>query len=120
MLMNLKDKIKLVRIKSKAKKEGYILIKVGKDNLQKYKNKVKDNNNISDLKALLKINRDYYCGEVIRIKNGIKTVRYGALEINVDVEKNKVVSIKNNVRSGLIHKLKRKKLNELFEINRIE
>ena len=32
--MNLKDKIKLVRIKSKAKKEGYILIKVGKNNLQ--------------------------------------------------------------------------------------
>ena len=78
------NKIKLLLIKRKAKKEGYPLIHIPSRVVEKYRNDVRGNSNDSDLTCILKLSRNFYSGERISEDGRYITIAYGCLHIHYD------------------------------------
>ena len=115
------NKIKLLLIKRKAKKEGYPLIHIPSRVIEKYRNDVRGNSNDSDLTCILKLSRNFYAGQQIHKDNKYITIAYGCLHIYYDRINCCVYKVVNYRyygcdKIGNIDEVIKSKLNELYKI----
>lgn len=118
------NKIKLLRIKRRAKKENYPILKISDEVLRKYKVDIRNNEDDSDLIATLKLSRNYYSGQQILKNDNIIIKAYGCLHITLYRKNNLIIDIKNykcysDVKLGYIDRSIKEKLNELYKIELI-
>jgi len=113
------NKIKWLLLKRQSKKEGYPLIEVNQNAIDKFKSDVKGNSKCSDSLAILKIIRNYYCGQKAT-RFDITTSSYGCLHIELDRKMNIIIDVKNHREygcySGDIDSVLKNKLNKLYGI----
>ena len=79
----------------KAKKLGFSLFKADSEIIEKFKNTVKGNKNISDREVIKKISRDVYSGQQIYKDNNKTIVAYGYLHIFYDRKLKIIYDIQN-------------------------
>ena len=113
------NKIKWLLLKRQAKKEGYPIIEVNQNAIDKFKSDVKGNSKCLDSIAILKIVRNYHCGQKATRFDTV-TSSYGCLHIELDRKMSIIVNVKNHreygCSSGEIDKELKEKLNELYNI----
>lgn len=113
------NKIKWLLLKRQAKKEDYPILEVNQNAIDKFKSDVKGNSNCSNSLAILKIVRNYYCGQKATRFDTV-TSAYGCLHIELDKKMNIIINIKNHreygCNSGEIDKVLKEKLNKLYKI----
>lgn len=83
--------------RQRMKKKGYEnLPKVSKEAILTYKTTTKSGKYMTDFQILKKLLRDYQMAESIVINDsGIQILRYGNLQLDVDITSNTIVSITN-------------------------
>ena len=101
---------------------GIDLFNVNPRVIAKYKFKVNSSKNclLSDEQVILKLNRDFYCSNVITKENEyIISKQYGSLRITYNKVKNEISSIWNEhyPMNLCIDELLRTKMNEIMELN---
>ena len=111
------------RIKERLHDElGIDLLNVNPRVIAKYKFKVNSSKNclLSDEQVILKLNRNFYCSNVISKENEyIISKQYGSLRITYNKVKNEISSIWNEhyPMSLYIDELLKAKMNEIMELN---
>lgn len=111
------------RIKERLHDElGIDILNVNPKVIAKYKFKVNSSKNclLSDEQVILKLNRDFYCSNVISKENEyIISKQYGSLRITYNKVKNEISSIWNEhyPMNLCIDELLRTKMNEIMELN---
>lgn len=111
------------RIKERLHDElGIDLLNVNPRVIAKYKFKVNSSKNclLSDEQVILKLNRNFYCSNVISKENEyIISKQYGSLRITYNKVKNEISSIWNEhyPMNLCIDELLRTKMNEIMELN---
>ena len=111
------------RIKERLHDElGIDLLNVNPRVIAKYKFKVNSSKNclLSDEQVILKLNRNFYCSNVISKENDhIINKQYGSLRITYNKVKNEISSIWNEhyPMNLCIDELLRTKMNEIMELN---
>ena len=111
------------RIKERLHDElGIDLLNVNPRVIAKYKFKVNSSKNclLSDEQVILKLNRNFYCSNVISKENEyIISKQYGSLRITYNKTKNEISSIWNEhyPMNLCIDELLRTKMNEIMELN---
>lgn len=111
------------RIKERLHDElGIDLLNVNPRVIAKYKFKVNSSKNclLSDEQVILKLNRNFYCSNVISKENEyIISKQYGSLRITYNKAKNEISSIWNEhyPMNLCIDELLRTKMNEIMELN---
>ena len=115
------NKIKLLLIKRKAKKEGYPIVHIPSRVMEKYRSDVRGNTKDSDMTCILKLNRNYYSGQQIHKDNKFMTVAYGCLHIHYDRINQTILKVTNYKeysceKIGLINEELKEKLNKLYKI----
>ena len=111
------------RIKERLHDElGIDLLNVNPRVIAKYKFKVNSSKNclLSDEQVILKLNRNFYCSNVISKENEyIINKQYGSLRITYNKVKNEISSIWNEhyPMNLCIDELLRTKMNEIMELN---
>lgn len=111
------NKICFLKVKRKAKKYGFPIIKVTEAVIEKFRDDVKDNENKSDIEIIKKINRDMYSGQQIYKNNGTIKVAYGYLHISYDKKLNIINDINNKYRGkkcGRINQEIKAELNKIY------
>ena len=118
-----KEISKLEKIEERLHDElGIDLLNVNPRVIAKYKFKVNPSKNslLSDEQVILKLNRNFYCSNVISKENDhIINKQYGSLRITYNKEKNEISSIWNEHYpiDLCINELLRTKMNEIMELN---
>ena len=111
------------RIKERLHDElGIDLLNVNPRVIAKYKFKVNSSKNclLSDEQVILKLNRNFYCSNVISKENEyIISKQYGSLRITYNKVKNEISSIWNEHYpiNLCVDELLRTKMNEIMELN---
>ena len=111
------------RIKERLHDElGIDILNVNPKVIAKYKFKVNSSKNclLSDEQVILKLNRDFYCSNVISKENEyIISKQYGSLRITYNKVKNEISSIWNEhyPMNLCIDELLKAKMNEIMELN---
>ena len=118
-----KEISKLEKIEERLHDElGIDLLNVNPRVIAKYKCKVNSSKKclLSDEQVILKLNRNFYCSNVISKENEhIINKQYGSLRITYNKEKNEISSIWNEHYpiDLCINELLRTKMNEIMELN---
>ena len=115
------NKIKWLILKRQAKKEGYPIIGVHENVIEKYKVDIRGNISDSLEIATLKLSRNFHSGQVIYKDNKMIIVAYGCLHIRYDRITKTIYDIINYkiysyAKVGKIDYELKSKLNKLYRI----
>lgn len=103
--------------KKRMKKKGYNIHKVDKTVIEYFKIITKNHKNLEEIEVIKRLNRDFYCGQVVKINENFKTSVYGALSITLNVNTNTIIGISNGIHFRKdINKFMKQRLTTTFEV----